>query len=121
MYGIPELDTTYEENGLLCIKKTDTPRQWMHSVINGKEIVSRIGYLVEVNALWYNAIKVAEKYSEESNLKEKYSRIAALCVESFHKVFWCSEMGGLFDFVDPESKQQDMSIRPNQILLIIAI
>jgi len=118
LYGIPELDTTYEENGLLCIKKTDTPRQWMHSVINGKEIVSRIGYLVEVNALWYNAIKVAEKYSEESNLKEKYSGIAALCVESFHKVFWCSEMGGLFDFVDPESKQQDMSIRPNQILAI---
>ncbi|NLV82214.1 MAG: amylo-alpha-1,6-glucosidase [Synergistaceae bacterium] len=115
--GIPELDTVYSENGLLCLKKTDSPRQWMHGVINGEEIVTRTGYLVEVNALWFNALKVAEKYADESQ-KEKYASAAKLCAKTFKDVFWCSEINGLYDFVDPEVQKQDTSIRPNQILAI---
>lgn len=115
--GISEVDTDYAENGLLYLKKTAVSRQWMHGVINGEEIVTRTGYLVEVNALWFNALKVAEKYANGSQ-KEKYTVAAELCEKSFNDIFWCTEIKGLYDFVNPEVQKQDKSIRPNQILAI---
>lgn len=116
--GVTELDVTFENNGLLYLKKTEKSRQWMHKLIDGKEVVSRTGFLVEVNALWHNALKIAEKYSPDSAQKEKYSSVAKLTAKSFYEVFWNKKKDGLFDFVDLDSKKQDLSIRPNQILAI---
>ena len=111
--SIPELDTEYAENGLLYLTDDKKPRHWMYFMAGDELVVSRKGYLVEVNALWYNALKIAEKCAAEP---EKYAKAAKLCAESFRSVFWCSEINGLYDFVDENSSKKEVSIRPNQVL-----
>ena len=44
------------ENGLLFANGKDKAITWMNSTVNGKPVVTRSGYIVEFNALWYNAL-----------------------------------------------------------------
>lgn len=117
LQGITELDCQYMSNGLLFLYGDGMGRHWMSSVVDGETVVKRNGYLVEVNALWYNALRVAEKYSQDSVLKAKYSAAAVLCAQSFNETFWDNEICGLLDCVTSNSSA-DKSIRPNQIWAI---
>lgn len=119
--GIDLLDLTCEDNMLLRINSDDPKRHWMDAVAAGETVVHRRGYLTEVNALWYNALKASEKFAEADNdipAKEKYADMALKCAVSFRKIFWNDEKKCLFDWIDPEISVKDTSIRPNQIFAV---
>ena len=117
--GIDKLDLSCEDNMLLKVDSDNPLRHWMDSVAGGEAVVYRRGYLVEVNALWYNALKVCEKFAESDNdikAKEKYAEMAQKCAASFREVFWNSDRNCLYDWIDFSVPAKDTSIRPNQIL-----
>jgi predicted glycogen debranching enzyme len=90
---------------------------WMDAEVDGKAVTPRAGKAVEIQALWYNALKtvqlLANKF-EETSLAEKYAEIAREAQESFNKKFWNGESGCLFDVV--EASGVDAALRPNQII-----
>ena len=117
--GINTLDLTCEKNLLLKVDSDDPLRHWMDAVAAGETVVHRRGYLVEVNALWYNALKVSGKFAEADNdihAKEKYAEMAEKCADSFREIFWNNERKCLYDWIDPAVSAKDTAIRPNQIL-----
>ncbi|MEM3617068.1 MAG: amylo-alpha-1,6-glucosidase [Candidatus Bathyarchaeia archaeon] len=93
---------------------------WMDTAINGQPVTPRAGKAVEVQALWYNALKtleiLARKFKEMSTA-EKFALLAEKAKGSFNAKFWNQEKGCLFDVVD-EHGLGDSSIRPNQIIAV---
>ena len=92
---------------------------WMDAEIDGKAVTPRAGKAVEIQALWYNALKIvqllAQRFDEE-NLSEKYATIAEKCKKSFNEKFWNSEKYYLLDCVTDVGA--DDSLRPNQIFAV---
>jgi len=91
---------------------------WMDTMVDGKPATPREGKAVEVQALWYNALKTLEflaKKFGETNEAEKFARLAEKARVSFNEKFWNSEKNCLFDVVDVRDCG-DPSVRPNQIL-----
>jgi len=92
---------------------------WMDTAIDGQPITPRAGKAVEVQALWYNALKIMEllaKRFTEKNEAEKYAQMAENARKSFVERFWNSEKGYLFDVVS--EYDEDDSLRPNQIIAV---
>lgn len=103
------------DNGLLFTNGTERAVTWMNSTANGRPVIPRTGYVVEVNALWYNALKfVSEMAREEGNTMaaDQLEVQAQLTGTSFVEVFR-NEYGYLFDYVD--GYMMDWSVRPNMI------
>lgn len=107
-----------EENGLLRSEGRDKAVTWMNSTANGRPVVPRTGFIVEFNALWYNALKfcaaLAASRNDEKNVIELEER-AAKAKESFVKTF-LNDYGYLFDYVD--GPMMDWSVRPNMIFAV---
>lgn len=119
MSGIRELDLACCDNGLLCLESDKPERQWMNSVAGSEVVVERKGCLVELNALWYNALKVAEKYAGVYGCAEdeaKYKAEAEKLKAAFAKLFWNKDIEGLYDWIMPDGSDKADEIRPNQIL-----
>lgn len=102
------------DNGLLYAisQRKDKPLTWMDATIDGYPVVDREGYIVEHNALWYNAlcferVLIGDKNDRSDDFIERVA-------ESFVRVF-VNEHDYLFDYVT-EGKEKDWSVRPNQIL-----
>ncbi len=107
------------ENGLVYTNGVEKSVTWMNSTANGRPVVPRTGYIVEFNALWYNALMFAASVFEEvgkPGSAEKCSSLAQLCGSSFTRVF-LNEYGYLFDYVDKGSAP-DYSVRPNMIFAV---
>ena len=107
-----------DDNGLLYSNGRDKAVTWMNSTANGKPVVPRSGYIVEFNALWYNALKfcasmAAEKGDEKG--AENVEAIAAKVKDSFVDTF-LNEYGYLLDYVD--GNMMDWSVRPNMIFAV---
>lgn len=112
------INLTLRENGLLHTEGRDRPMTWMNSMAGGKPVVPRTGYVVEINALWYNALKfcaelagVARDTDTMTDMEER----AALARAAFQKVF-VTEAGYLLDYV--EEGIVDMNVRPNMIFAV---
>ncbi|MEM3464515.1 MAG: amylo-alpha-1,6-glucosidase, partial [Candidatus Bathyarchaeia archaeon] len=92
---------------------------WMDAVVDGQPVTPRGGKAVEVQALWFNTLKImellAKKYSEV-DIAEEYARMAEKARKSFAEKFWSSEKGYLFDVVNEGFR--DDSLRPNQIIAV---
>jgi predicted glycogen debranching enzyme len=92
---------------------------WMDAEVDGEAVTPRAGKAVEIQALWYNALKtvqlLANKF-EETSLAEKYAGMACEARESFNEKFWNGESGCLFDVV--EASGADASLRPNQVIAV---
>ncbi|MBO5812160.1 MAG: glycogen debranching enzyme family protein [Bacteroidaceae bacterium] len=105
-------------NGLVYINGRESAETWMNSTVDGAPVVPRTGYVVEINALWYNALKFVAELSNECG-KSDYSRrmeqIAQKVEASFPEVF-VNEYGYLYDYVDGDYK--DLSVRPNMVFAI---
>ena len=99
-----------DENGLVRIDGTSVPMTWMNATEDGKPITPRTGYVVEINALWYNALRFAAMLVESSAWEE----MAAKTAESFVNTFWNGLY--LYDYVNGEYK--DVEVRPNMILAV---
>ncbi len=111
MFGI-----RLDEDGLLL----HGPRlTWMDAFVDGEIITPRAGKAVEIQALWYNALKIMESLAKrfnQSGLSEKYAAMAENARKSFNAKFWNPKRGCLFDVLEP--KGIDASMRPNQILAV---
>jgi predicted glycogen debranching enzyme len=105
------------ENHLLYINKNHPSTTWMNAVVEGMAVTPRYGFVVEVNALWYNAMKFALQLANEASDKsfvKKWTKIAERIPESFQKTFWNEETDCLLDYVADE--KPSYAIRPNQII-----
>jgi len=105
------------DNGLIWAGETGKALTWMDAIVFGKPVTPRMGYDVEINALWYNAIMFsmeAAKADKDTKFLKEWSGIPEKIAESYIKVFWDEEKGYLADCVDGNVK--DWSVRPNQVI-----
>lgn len=105
-------------NGLLYANGTEKAITWMNSTVNGHPVIPRTGYIVEINALWYNALCfVGELVGEtgNNNLAETLQTLAEQTGKSFIDTF-LNEYGYLLDYVD--GNMMDWSVRPNMIFTV---
>lgn len=107
-----------EENGLLYSDGRKEAVTWMNSTVNGVPVVPRSGYIVEFNALWYNAVCFSAALAElDNNEKDKahLDEMADKIKKSFTDTF-LNEYGYLYDYVD--GTMIDWSVRPNMIFAV---
>lgn len=103
-------------DGLIYAGNPDTQLTWMDAKVGDWVVTPRHGKAVEINALWYNALKVmshlARKYGDDYN---PYERLALKVKKSFEQ-FWNNNSKCLYDVINGEFK--DDKIRPNQIFAV---
>lgn len=103
------------EDGLLSSGTPQIQNTWMDAKIGNIVVTPRNGKAIEINALWYNALKIMESFAnlyKEKELAKKYAELAKKCKESFIKKFYNKKRKCFDDLVD------DNSIRPNQLFAI---
>jgi predicted glycogen debranching enzyme len=83
---------------------------WMDAIVGGEPVTPRRGKPVEINALWYNALRIVAKLTGDAALDERADTVR----EAFQAAFWNREAQCCFDVVNPD----DASIRPNQLFAI---
>jgi predicted glycogen debranching enzyme len=96
-----------ESDGLLSQGDESTQLTWMDAKCNDVVFTPRQGKAVEINALWFNALKLLG----DDALAEKTA-------DSFRRAFWISPFRGLADVVDGNPWRRDSSMRPNQIFAV---
>jgi predicted glycogen debranching enzyme len=110
-------DIYMDERGLLHAGSEGTRLTWMDAAVDGIPATPRWGYMVEINALWFNAISFAHELAmlygdEEFSLKD----LIALARQSFQQTFRVEGSPSLADVC--RLGGQDRSIRPNQIFAV---
>jgi predicted glycogen debranching enzyme len=93
---------------------------WMDAKVGDWVVTPRRGKAVEINALWYNALRLLEGWERaagENAAADRLADAATLAQRSFNQRFWCAERGYLYDVVDGE-RGDDPACRPNQILAL---
>lgn len=92
---------------------------WMDAKMGDWVVTPRRGKAVEINALWYNALRLLAGWLDESEpaAANGFSALADRIAVSFNQRFWSSELGHLYDVVDGE-EGDDPACRPNQVLAI---
>ena len=91
-----------DENGLLRCEGKDKAVTWMNSTANGHPVVPRTGYIVEFNALWYNALRFGATMASalnKSKVADRLYDLAQLSGQSFISTF-VNKYDYLFDYVD---------------------
>ena len=108
-----------DTDGLLFSGEQGVQLTWMDAKVGDWVVTPRTGKAVEIQALWYNALRVmedlAEKFGDKANEKQ-YKTMAAGARKSFNELFWNEQTGCLYDVVNGD--ERDASIRPNQVLAI---
>jgi predicted glycogen debranching enzyme len=94
---------------------------WMDAKVDGWVVTPRRGKAVEINALWYNALRLLEKWLGETGDHARSDEIGAIATRtyaSFNRRFWYENGGYLYDVVDTEGGGDDAQCRPNQVMAI---
>ena len=108
-----------EANGLVSTIGTSNPVSWMNSMLHGRPVIPRTGFLVEFNALWYNALLFAAMLAENDQTlashRERWIEYAELMKHSFVDTF-LNDYGYLYDYVN--GSYADPSVRPNMAVAI---
>ncbi len=108
-----------ETDGLLASGEEGVQLTWMDAKVGDWVVTPRRGLPVEIQALWYNALRIMERlaheFDDEANEK-RYAELAERARQGFNRLFWNEEAGCLYDCIDGEKR--DASIRPNQILAV---
>jgi predicted glycogen debranching enzyme len=107
------------EDGLLNGGAPGAQLTWMDAKVGEWVVTPRSGKPVEIQALWFNALRIMEnlaaRFGEEERRK-KYSSLASLASWTFNRVFWNNDARCLYDVVN--GGPPDGSIRPNQIFAV---
>lgn len=101
-------------NGLLFVDGTEQPATWMNAVEDRRPITPRTGYVVEINALWFNAQKFVATLQREVGNEHAADLLdyqAEIARESFVSTFWNGTY--LYDFVNGD--YCDWEVRPNML------
>lgn len=104
-----------DSNGLLYALYEDEPISWMDAKLNGRAVIPRHGYLVELNALWYNALMFYHELCPDDWTTEL--EILRERVESSYRATFVNEHGYLYDYVT-HTGLRDLSVRPNMIFAV---
>lgn len=94
---------------------------WMNSTLHGRPVIPRTGYLVEINALWYNALRfVAGLVPEDASAemlerRDRWNNAAERMKEPFVETF-LNDAGYLYDYVN--GAYTDLAVRPNMAVAI---
>jgi predicted glycogen debranching enzyme len=110
-----------ENDGLLAEGQEGYQLTWMDAKMGDWVVTPRRGKPVEINALWFNALKLLANWLREEgqSAAEKYEQHAERARESFNERFWFAEGNYLYDVVDVNGGDtNDPSLRPNQIFSI---
>ncbi|MBZ5617461.1 MAG: glycogen debranching enzyme N-terminal domain-containing protein [Acidobacteriia bacterium] len=94
---------------------------WMDAKVDDWVVTPRRGKAVEINALWYNALRLMEQWLREEHQEMRAKQlgdVADRVRESFQRRFWFAPGGYLYDVVDAETGGNDDACRPNQVLTI---
>lgn len=100
------------EDGLLSGGVEGWQLTWMDAKLDGHVVTPRRGKAVEINALWFNVLEIANELSAGYDFGFNAKAMADQCKKSFNEVF-IKPNGALYDVIDLEGKKDD-SIRPNQ-------
>lgn len=103
------------DNGLVFADGKDQAISWMNSTINGRPVVPRSGYIVEFNALWYNALNFFVELAGEQQAGPGIDALIKSIDKSFPEVF-VNGYNYLFDYVN--GSFVDWSVRPNMIFAV---
>ncbi len=104
------------ENGLIWAGDTGKALTWMDAIVAGKPVTPRQGFDVEINALWYNAVKFSIELAEiagDTDFINDWAYIPEQTKQSFIDKFWNKNKEYLADYTTYD--YADYSIRPNQI------
>ena len=94
---------------------------WMDAKVGDWVVTPRRGKAVEINALWYNALRLLESWLRQERKDAEADSLGAVATrvrDSFNARFWFEGGGYLYDVVDAEGGSNDQSCRPNQVLTI---
>lgn len=106
------------QNGLVYSNGINKAVTWMNSTVNGRPVIPRTGYIVEFNALWYNALMFVGNLLQEKGdnlVAPRLLELAGKAGEGFVNTF-LNEYGYLLDYVD--GNMMDWSVRPNMIFTV---
>lgn len=106
-----------DDNGLVWSDDLSHPLTWFNAENNYGPIVPRNGYVVEVNALWYNAVCYALELAKEAKDKtflSEWGTMPEIIAESFNQIFWIESEKYLADYAN--HTHQNTEVRPNQLL-----
>ncbi len=111
------------KDGLLIQGADGYQLTWMDAKCNGWVVTPRRGKAVEINALWYNALRLLEAWTREmagEAAARPLDEQAEQCHRSFNERFWYAEGGYLYDVVDSSelAGRDDPACRPNQLLAV---
>lgn len=108
-----------DQNGLLTSNGIDSPMTWLSASINGRPIIPRTGYILEFNALWYNALRfLISLYDGDAasvDYVDEINGLAEKVKESFVATF-LNDYGYLYDYVN--GTYTDLEVRPNMAIAI---
>jgi predicted glycogen debranching enzyme len=108
------------QDGLLRQGAVGYQLTWMDAKVDDWVVTPRRGKAVEINALWYNALRLLETWLREEHGEDAAAPLAtrARAVRAaFNRRFWYADGGYLYDVVDGENGE-DAACRPNQLLAI---
>lgn len=107
-------------DGLLYGGQEGWQLTWMDAKYNGKVFTPRIGKPIEINALWYNALRTMSKFAQHlGKSHEEYGVMAESTLKGFNR-FWYQTKGDggyCFDVLDGPNGNDD-SLRPNQLFAV---
>ncbi len=106
------------DNGLIYSGAPGKALTWMDAVVRGVPVTPRDGFVVEINALWYNAVCYSldcARAARDRNFVKEWDALPEQISKSFIDTFWDEELGYLADFVN-DSEHRNMQIRPNMVI-----
>ena len=116
--GSTDFNVHILDNGLLYAGNRDLALTWMNVFAQGKPWTPRTGLAIEVNALWYNALRYAVELLKvadpKSPMLKKWNNLADKVEIAFNDTFVNKERNSFYDFVN--SNEKNMQVRPNMML-----
>lgn len=104
-----------DEDGLIVSGTENIQNTWMDAKIGNYVVTPRNGKVVEINAMWYNALKIMEELTSkyETKIKAvKYKKMADKCKKTFEEKFYNKRRKCLYDVLG------DSKLRPNQLFAL---
>ena len=108
-----------DSDGLLASGEPGVQLTWMDVKIGDWVVTPRYGKPVEIQALWYNALRIMDDFAcrfGDGASQIFFHELAARALDSFNRLFWNEKTGCLYDVVNGEVR--DASIRPNQVFAV---
>lgn len=106
------------DNGLIYAGGPGLALTWMDAIVNGNPVTPRTGCQVEINGLWYNAVKFSiemAKFAKDVEFVDEWEELIQDFPAVFKETFWSKELGYLADYVDGDYK--NFQVRPNMMIV----